>query len=350
MPLKAYRDSQVIIAPLLSSVQWEQLRAEVKAGTVVLRMPCCDAGCYPRVSKLGTRHFVHRPGGHCGAEGETLDHLLAKSQAALGGQDAGYTVETEAQGEGWRADVLAVRGEARIAIEIQWSMQTLEETELRQERYAADGVRCVWLFRKLPRGARPRRDVPMFALGGSERTCPMVEGKSLREFVAELLRGHYKFCDVARALPTQSVRIEIASCRCWRCHEPCHFFRVARNDEGLQTMHGWPCAYWQEVFPEGLEYSRQVQEALTRFRESEAGKSVLLGKVKERYSRTVGESYMSQGCPFCDALFGEWHLKMEPDSWEAPCVASLDIAIELPRSVIAQYPHWCYSPTKDFCN
>jgi hypothetical protein len=40
-----------------------------------------------------------------------------------------------------------------------------------------------------------------------------------------------------------------------------------------------------------------------------------LAVVKERYSRTVGESYLSFGCPRCDALYGEWFRHSAQIAW-----------------------------------
>ena len=47
-------------------------------------------------------------------------------------------------------DLLCTRGRAQIAVEIQWSGQTLDHTIERQAAYAAAGVRCCWLMRRPP--------------------------------------------------------------------------------------------------------------------------------------------------------------------------------------------------------
>jgi len=82
MPLRAQLDGNSINAALLTETQWEALK-----GSRSLRMPCCHALAYRRTSRLGTRHFAHSPGSHCGAEGESAEHLagnFAKEQLQQG--------------------------------------------------------------------------------------------------------------------------------------------------------------------------------------------------------------------------------------------------------------------------
>lgn len=40
-----------------------------------------------------------------------------------------------------------------------------------------------------------------------------------------------------------------------------------------------------------------------------------MGEIKPRFSKTIGEEYMSFGCPKCDDLLGSWYLDELKISW-----------------------------------
>ena len=151
MPLKCLLDGKPIFAFALSESDWDALKEENR-NLRHLRIACCEAKVTPKTSKLGTQFFAHGRTEGYASPAETAEHLLAKAMIAKAAKDAGWEVDTEVSGctpsgEQWVADVLATKGKARIAIEVQWSRQDQEETKRRQERYRQSGVRGLWLLR-----------------------------------------------------------------------------------------------------------------------------------------------------------------------------------------------------------
>lgn len=101
----------------------------------------------------GLRYFRHQPGAAsaCTAHPpESPEHLEAKVQVAAAALAAEWTALVEEPGPGWEADVLAVSGSTRIALEVQWSQQTAGRYAERQAAYRAAEVHGVWFARHVP--------------------------------------------------------------------------------------------------------------------------------------------------------------------------------------------------------
>lgn len=102
------------------------------------------------------RFFAHDPGRpdtcpRVGA-GESEEHHLMKLLAAeairaVPGWRAELELSGGAEGDTWRADVMAMgpKGQ-RVAVEIQKSHQVASDTARRSDRYSRYGVECVWLM------------------------------------------------------------------------------------------------------------------------------------------------------------------------------------------------------------
>ena len=133
MPLRCVGpDGQSIQSFDLTEAEWSALRLENRRSRQ-LRMPCCDASVVMKISTRGLKFFAHKSRGPCQSAPETEAHLALKTLAAQAARRAGWTCSTEASGsspsgETWTADVLAHKGQAKVAIEIQLSAQTNEES------------------------------------------------------------------------------------------------------------------------------------------------------------------------------------------------------------------------------
>jgi hypothetical protein len=170
MPLRCINpEGQNIHSFDLSADAWQALLQENKKAKH-LKMTCCNAAVVLKRSKLGTQFFAHKAKGMCATAPEREEHLILKQEAVLAARRNGWQANTEVSGrtpdgEEWRADMLAEKGKHKVAVEIQWSGQSNEETVTRQERYKKSGIRCLWLMRqtKFPIS----RDLPAVCLGGN---------------------------------------------------------------------------------------------------------------------------------------------------------------------------------------
>jgi len=132
-------------------------------------MPCCNAAVVTKQSPLGTRFFAHKTKGNCTSAPETEEHHYLKRAVILAARKNGWKAQTEVMGKSpsgaeWRADVLAIKGKHKVAIEIQWSGQTNEETIRRQQLYKECGIRGLWLLRQP--GFPVTKDLPAVCIGG----------------------------------------------------------------------------------------------------------------------------------------------------------------------------------------
>lgn len=196
MPLTARIADTWVVAPLVAADQWVTIRALPRGA---IRLAGCDHVAYPRVSRLGTRHFVHAT--DCGAHApESVEHLHVKSIVARSAAGCGWSVRVEAPGPGWTADVLAESAAGRVAFEVQRSAQTARTYLQRQRRYAGSGVRSVWFVSAVPTGLPLGDVVPAFLVRDWEAVPQAVvsgRGVGLPLVVAALLEGRCRWRSAA---------------------------------------------------------------------------------------------------------------------------------------------------------
>ena len=328
MPLKCLDGEREIYAfDTESDDAWEALRSK-NAETKALRMPCCGAGVVLRTSKLGTRHFAHVKRGPCETAPETAEHLLAKMAVIEGIKSTAWSAMPEQSGrtpsgEEWRADVLAAKGKGKVAFEIQWSRQDNEETVRRQQRYAAAGVRGLWLFRQkdFPTG----RETPSFRLVfnaeansfdvmmpsphydamwvARNTTDEMSWGQRipLQRFVAGALEGRLRF---APALGLRMpVEVNAVRIRCWRCKKETGVVMglVFAASSALAGCPDIPVS----IYDMGEDLPNGAAELMSIIPPSLLGRHGI-GTVKPRRSKSAGGVYLSNGCVHCDALQGRF--------------------------------------------
>lgn len=359
MPLRAHIEDKVIVSIDLNDEEWSVLKARLKAKEIVLTLPCCGQEGFLRTSSKGLKHFVHlKSANPCDWKPESAEHLKAKVAIMEACREQGWNAIPEFSEANWRADVLAVQGDKRIAFEVQWSRQTYEETRLRQERYKASNVRGCWLFRIVPKEMSDYdktvvadKEIPAFKIFKDENSNILAQvGKvqmPLKALISNLLARKLKFCEHIRSAPKQKVTIIFFEMKCWKCGTPQYCYTV---EPSLKSV--CDCDFdverssWDD---HDIDKHPGVYTAVQNFLRTEEGRQFKVGPVKRRYSRTVADSYLSHGCYYCDAIFGDFHL-IEEKLFALQDSANIRYTTEIDLGTMTyEKPHWCFSESKQFC-
>jgi len=193
MPISAKMGDQVRIVSDIVDEEWRELKIRYRGDKEAVVMPCCGE---PGLLKGGPgtqveKHFAHWPNSNCDWE-ESTPHRLAKLIIVESCREAGFEATPEYSENDWRADVLAIKGNLRVAFEVQWSRQDMEETVRRQKKLGKDGVHGVWLFNNPPKDHKKQGQFHIFPLRHDPAWLFWVKEKDhdipLSEFVRIALR------------------------------------------------------------------------------------------------------------------------------------------------------------------
>lgn len=362
MPLRAIADTEELIAPLLDDNEWERVKTGYRAKKIKLSLPCCGSDAVMRVSKLGTKHFAHkRKIPDCDWKPETWQHLKAKTEIALACRDAGWEVKTEAAGDGWRADVLAVKGKAKVAFEFQWSRQSLAVTEERQERYKRDGIDCYWFFKALPIDRQSnvvRSDLPMFEVvttfDDHEVFVSLKQDDSdhlrhyrLLDFVSLLLKEHIRFCNQIQFANQWSVQVIFYENLCWRCNKVLYLYYL----DALYTQCSIDLKVWVWQH-NNKQLHTEIRAAIENSQSILTGTSRKCAFDDKEIDQRLNASVMPFRCPYCNAKIGDFatpRVVLDRHFSSSESYRSLTIEIDVELAVPAEYPHWCLPSNGNFC-
>lgn len=336
----------------MDAASWDALSAEVRAKRRQLVMPCCGAAAATRTSPLGLRHFYHRNAKHieCEHKSESADHLALKMLVIAALVDAGWQARPEHIEANWRADVLAIDGDRRVAFEVQLAPQTGAETRRRHERYKASSVHCVWLMKRAPADISTSAALPIFKIA---------KEKESGTWLAELERYpdvRISITDLVAALAERRA-----------AYRP---LRAAHLDISVYNWRG-NCYRCDAATPLVLAYAQgtcRCGRAGTRYDQSDEAIGQLIAAaitsgtmqlplagsgLRRRNSRMAGGPQWANTCANCGAMQGNFFLSQEIRSeglkpaitGRAPLPAAL-----LDEDAIAreQYSrHWCVAPPHD---
>lgn len=362
MPLRAIiNNEREIISIELSDDQWNDLRRGLKSKKLTLTLPCCDQNGFLRISSRGYKHFVHSGSRtNCDWKPETFEHLKAKIEIIEACKERGWKAIPEFSEDGWRADVLAIKGEHRIAFEVQWSTQTFDDTKFRQNRYKESNVRGCWFFRKLTKTLTNEdgtlfvdRDIPAFLIDYKKEedyVLAQVGRKQLplRVLVSDLLKKKYKFCEHINIRAEQKVKVLLFETICWKCNRTQHCYTI--GSELLTVCYNIHSTKKNATELYQLDKTPEVFEGVMNALEAKELYQFKIGPIKKRYSLLKEKLIESHGCVYCDSIFDDFPINIEkkqalrkPDQHYSLIVS---FTFEERKE---KHKHWCFSEENYFC-
>lgn len=317
-------ENKEIYSFTLNDEQWMRLKDKYK--NLSMFMPCCQTPAIPKKNKLGTQFFAHHPSSSCDfSSGESREHQLCKYLILKYLHENGWTVIPEYRGqtpngEIWIADIYAEKNKAKIAIEIQWSAQSIEETKRRQEKYIASGIRAVWFMRTTQKNKWDVLDyqsyeLPVFSIWLNKETYQLTasgafEGRDsynlveieFIQFFESLMKGAVQY-----SLKPNSIRfmqLAMNTVECWKCKRPTNLIMdinyFIHHEEKLTKIERLSIEQLSQPHSELINHPELLQQ-------------YQYGFVIKRLSKTRGEAYLSNGCFHCDAIQGAHFAHYERD-------------------------------------
>lgn len=307
MPLRAKLNKRDIFSFNYDETSWENLRNKS------VYMDCCENRAVLKKSKLGTLFFSHYRKGNCTSAPESAEHIYLKNLISKIALQFGWNVVTEKQGktpngEKWIADVYCEKNNAKLVFEIQWSHQTKDEFIRRQKKYISSKVRAVWLFKLKNNKEYCNNDIPyqfdtpVFGMKTKSTIkniyVPQFD-KSIEEFIKGAIQGKLNWSPKKR----QPLKVGLIPHyeHCWKCKkETGVILGISIKDKSDKEIDFQ--LFSDQGVPEFI-LDNLVSEHLLKNN---------IGQLKNRYSKTREEYYLSNGCFHCDAIMGNFFIY---ESW-----------------------------------
>lgn len=279
---------------------------------------------------------------------DALKYAILKECRALG-----YDAFEEYRGKDWRADVYVEANDRKYAFEVQVTPQSLRKTYERQAKYIRDGITCCWLFERESRNMREEfEELPLFKFiqtpnGEFEVSLKGRKTLSLMDFVEDFINNRIRFCQHIKRSPI--IDVKFIQMDCHKCGAKNYIYNIWPLRSTCNAELNYDDNLWVS---DKFIFHPEIVEKVKEYVNSDRGKHLPMGEIKERYSGMVGHSYMSFGCCKCDAIFGDFYVREAIiDSWyyEEDIVDHLEIEVNASETMQEELPHWCHPGDLDFC-
>ncbi len=224
-------------------------------------------------------------------------------------KDMGLNYITKVKSATWNADVVVEHDTYKVAFNVCKCPRNVEATykAMRKERVCG----C-WLLLPAANSSYQKQSLPCFNLifqTDKEFVClnSMSDDNSnnrleLPTFLHLLIDGKIKFAEQAEI---NKIELYFYKNECWKCHRENDVYFANRlfSKEGI-VINGQHL-----MMDEDITFNPSIIKGLKKYMHEHPSETFIMGEIKPRYSKTIGEAYPSFGCAQCDSIFGNFYLQ-----------------------------------------
>lgn len=250
----------------------------------------------------------------------------------------GWSILPNVKRNNWKADFLITDNEVSVAINLYKRTRNISNQLHAME---TDNVEGYWLGNDL---------YPDFE-GNITPSFPILQEENSSEYGVTISDGHSydigQFLDIVmnkrlkieNNVTIDAVKVRFMPTTCYKCKRLHHVYMIvgllSKEDSSLSTYEGM---YKSQTFID--KFDSDVINSVCKFLSNNRHLGYNLGDIKERHSETMDASYMSFGCPWCNAIVGEHY---QSDMETEYCYEKDDenvYSIELEHKITLEHKHW----------
>lgn len=248
---------------------------------------------------------------------------------------------TKVKSATWNADIVVEHETYKVAFNVCKCPRNVEATykAMRKERVCG----C-WLLLPTRNSSYQERSLPCFSLiSKTDKEVVCLNSKlddnstnqiELSIFLHSIIDGKIRFAEQAEI---NKVELCFYKNECWKCHRENDVYFVNR----LFSQKGVVIDVQNLMMDEDLTFNPSIIKGFQRYIQEHPSETFILGDIKPRYSKTIGEAYPSFGCAQCDSIFGNFYLQENMDEL-IYCTDSLRKAIiTLDEPIKVSVHCWC---------
>lgn len=206
--------------------------------------------------------------------------------------------------EGWKVDVLISDKDNRVPISIYRSSLTASD-ELKQ--LAQQGI---FIFGFILSSESDYNIEPdcfnAHHNGDSIEVTYNQTTWSLQEMLRKAMNRDIRYLMKANIT---AIDVVFKETNCYFCQKPHHVYYIKNlvDETGLKCNYNI-LNYYATTELTDLQFDDNILASVRQYITEHPERGIIMGQVKERYSKTADDTYSSFGCPYCDGIVGKWYL------------------------------------------